>query len=62
MIGIFGDLFYQITTFWHEIPRANYELYLLYSLTFMKILNVILFLIPYIAIKIFLFGKKKDES
>ncbi|MDJ0735177.1 MAG: hypothetical protein QNJ47_14125 [Nostocaceae cyanobacterium] len=49
-----GDLFYQIQTIFFDISRQDFDLFLLYSLTFMKILNVVFFLFPFIAIKLFL--------
>ncbi|GBC62114.1 hypothetical protein DENIS_3077 [Desulfonema ishimotonii] len=49
-----GDLIYQIHTIWFDIPRKEFDLFLLYSLTFIKTLNVVFFLIPFLAIRHFL--------
>ena len=57
MVGLLGDLFYQINTFWFDITRKEYDTYVLYSLTFMKVLNVVFFLFPFLAIKHFLRNK-----
>ena len=57
MVGLLGDLFYQINTFLFDITRKEYDIYVLYSLTFIKVLNVVFFLFPFLAIKHFLLNK-----
>ena len=57
MVGLLGDLFYQINTFLFDITRKEYDIYVLYSLTFIKVLNVVFFLFPFLAIKHFLRNK-----
>ena len=52
-----GDFFYQIQTIFVDISRREFDLFLLYSLTFMKVLNVVFFLFPFVAIKLFLRGQ-----
>ena len=53
-----GNYFYQIQTFFVDVSRREFDLFLLYSLTFMKILNVVFFLFPFVAIKLFLLVQK----
>ena len=53
---ITGDLFYKIYTIFFSITRNEYDLFFLYSFAFMKVLNVMLFFFPYIAIKFLLRG------
>ena len=57
MIFIMGDSFYNIYSIFFDIPRKNYDQLLLYSLTFMKVLNILFFLFPLLAIKHFLRDK-----
>ncbi len=57
MVLIMGDSFYAIHSMFFDIPRKNYDQFLLYSLTFMKVVNVLFFLFPFLAIKHFLRGK-----
>ena len=49
-----GDFFYQIQTIFVDISRREFDLFLLYALTFIKVLNVVFFLFPFVAIKLFL--------
>jgi hypothetical protein len=53
-----GDSIYQIYSGVFEIPRPEYDQFLLSSLTLLKILNVVLFLTPFIAIKLMLRGSR----
>jgi len=39
-----GDYFYQIQTLFVDVSRRDFDLFILYSLTFMKVLNVVFFL------------------
>lgn len=50
-----GDTLYQIyTTILIDMSRQDYDQFILYSLTLVKVLNVLFFLIPFLAIKHFL--------
>ncbi len=53
-----GDFFYQIQTLFVDISRQDFDLFILYSLTLMKILNIVFFLFPFIGIKLFLRGQE----
>lgn len=53
-----GDFFYQVQTLFVDVSRPDFDLFILYSLTLMKILNIVFFLFPFVAIKIFLRGQK----
>lgn len=55
-----GDYFYQIQTIFVNVSYQDFDLFVLYSLTLMKILNVVLFLFPFIAIKLLLRGQKNN--
>ena len=57
-----GDFIHQIYTNWFDISRREFDLFLLYSLTFIKALYVVFFLIPFLAIKHFLRGQKGDQK
>ncbi|MHC4512996.1 MAG: DUF6868 family protein [Planctomycetota bacterium] len=54
-----GDWIHALHTNWFEITRAQYDLFILYSLTFMKTLNVVFFLFPCVAIKLYTSKVKK---
>lgn len=53
-----GDYFYQLQTLFVSVSRQDFDLFVLYFLTFMKVLNVVFFLFPFIAIKHFLHSQK----
>ena len=57
-----GDYFYHIQTLFVDVPRPDFDLFLLYSLTFMKVLNIVFFLFPFIALKLFLVAQKNNAS
>jgi len=56
-----GDSLHRIYTLFIDISRKEFDLFLLYSLTFIKSLNIVFFLIPFVAIKLFLRGKRIEE-
>jgi len=53
-----GDLIHRGHTLFFDISKREFDLFLLYSLTFIKALNVVFFLFPFLAIKHYLRGKK----
>ncbi len=57
-----GDFFYHIQTFFIDVPRLDFDLFLLYSLTLMKVLIFVFFLFPFIALKLFLITQKSNAS
>jgi hypothetical protein len=54
-----GDFLHQIYTLFLDISKREFDLWVLYSLTFTKALNVLFFLFPFVAIKHYLRGKKQ---
>lgn len=48
------DTLYKIHSKMFDLSKKEYGQFILYSLTFMKILNVTLFLMPFLAIKLML--------
>ena len=56
-----GDYFYHIQTLFVSVSRQDFDLFILYLLTFMKVLNVVFFLFPFIAIKHFLHSQVKSD-
>ncbi|MHC4077809.1 MAG: DUF6868 family protein [Planctomycetota bacterium] len=56
-----GDWIHALHTNWFEITRAQYDLFILYSLTFMKTLNVVFFLFPCVAIKLYTSKVKRQR-
>ena len=55
-----GDTLYQIyTTILIDMSRQDYHQFTLYTLTLIKVLNVLFFLIPFLAIKHFLASKSR---
>jgi hypothetical protein len=59
MVLIIGDSFYSIHSSFFDISRKNYDQFLLYSLMLIKVLNILFFLFPFLAIKHFLRDKNK---
>ena len=53
-----GDFFFQVQTFFFDVSRPDFDLFILHALTLMKVLNIVFFLFPFVAIKIFLRGQK----
>ena len=52
-----GDALFQVYGIFFDISRKEYDLFVLYSFTFIKSLNVVFFLFPFVAIKHYLHGK-----
>ena len=57
-----GDYFYHLQLLFVHVSRPDFDLFLLYSLTFIKVLNVVFFLFPFVAIKLFLVAQKNNAS
>ncbi len=53
-----GDFIYSIYAQLIDITAKEFDLFFLYVMTFMKGLNVLFFLFPFIAIKWYLRGKR----
>ena len=51
-----GDPIYGMYAFLFDISRKEYDLFMLYSLTALKVLNVVFFMVPFVAIKLMLRG------
>jgi hypothetical protein len=54
-----GDTLYRMQGLFVELSRPDYDRFLLYSMTFMKTLNIVIFLMPFLAIEHFLAGQRK---
>ena len=60
VVLLMGDTLYQIyTTILIDMSRQDYDQFTLYTLTLIKVLNVLFFLIPFLAIKHFLASKSR---
>ena len=46
-----GDATYDIYARLFDLSKREYDRFLLYSMTFMKVLNAVFFLMPFLAIK-----------
>ena len=55
---ILGDVVYSIHAQLIEITRKEFDLFFLYTMTFLKALNILFFGIPFVAIKMYLRGKR----
>jgi hypothetical protein len=55
---VLGDVVHSIHGQMLEITRKEFDVFFLYTMTFMKGLNVLFFLFPFVAIKWFLRGKR----
>jgi hypothetical protein len=55
---IIGDVIHSIHNQMLDITRKEFDLFFLYTMTFMKGLNVMFFLFPFVAIKWFLHGRR----
>ena len=51
---VMGDYIYRGHTLFFDITQREFDLFFLYIMTFIKSLNVVFFLFPFIAIKHFL--------
>jgi hypothetical protein len=61
VVFLMGDMLYQIYSFLFDLSRKEFDRFILYSLTFVKALYVVFFLIPFVAIKHFLRGKNREN-
>ena len=55
---LIGDVIHSIHGQMFDITRREFDLFFLYTMTFMKGLNVMFFLFPFVAIKWYLLGKR----
>jgi len=55
------DGLHELHSNWFEITRAHYDLFVLSALTFMKALNMVFFLFPWVAIKLYTRKVKKQR-
>ena len=53
-----GDVIYSIYCQLMEISKKEFDLFFLYTMTFLKALNILFFGIPFVAIKWYLRGKR----
>jgi len=58
VVFIFGDVIFSIYSQLMEISRKEFDLFFLYTMTFLKALNILFFGIPFVAIKWYLRGNK----
>ena len=58
VVFMLGDVIYSIYSQLMEITRKEFDLFFLYTMTFLKALNVLFFGIPFVAIKWYLRGKQ----
>ena len=58
VVFLLGDVIYSIYSQLMEISRKEFDLFFLYTMTFLKALNVLFFGIPFVAIKWYLRGKQ----
>ena len=53
-----GDVIYSIHSQLIDISSKEFDLFFLYTMTFLKALNILFFLFPFVAIKSYLRGKR----
>ena len=58
VVFILGDVIFSIYSQLMEITRKEFDLFFLYTMTFLKALNILFFGIPFVAIKWYLRGNK----
>ena len=58
VVFILGDVIFSIYSQLMEISRKEFDLFFLYTMTFLKALNILFFGIPFVAIKWYLRGNK----
>ena len=62
LISLFApDCLYRLNTKWFTISRKEYDLINYGGMAFLKILNLVFFLCPYLAIKLLLLWKKRTR-
>lgn len=54
VVFMLGDVIYSIYSQLMEISKQEFDLFFLYTMTFLKALNILLFGIPFVAIKWYL--------
>ncbi len=58
VVFMLGDVIFSIYSQLMEISRKEFDLFFLYTMTFLKALNILFFGIPFVAIKWYLRGKR----
>jgi hypothetical protein len=58
IVFLLGDVIYSIYSQLMEISEKEFDLFFLYTMTFLKALNILFFGIPFVAIKWYLLGKR----
>jgi len=58
VVLILGDVIFSIYSQLMEISLKEFDLFFLYTMTFLKALNILFFGIPFVAIKWYLRGNK----
>ena len=58
VVFILGDVIFSIYSQLMEISRKEFDLFFLYTMAFLKALNILFFGIPFVAIKWYLRGNK----
>jgi len=58
VVFMLGDVIYSIYSQLIEISRKEFDLFFLYTMAFMKSVNLLFFLFPFVAIKWYLRGKR----
>ncbi len=58
VVFMLGDVIYSIYSQLMEISSKEFDLFFLYTMTFLKALNILFFLFPFVAIKSYLRGKR----
>jgi hypothetical protein len=58
VVFLLGDVIYSIYSQLMEISRKEFDLFFLYTMTFLKALNILFFGIPFVAIKWYLKGSR----
>ena len=58
VVFLLGDVIYSIYSQLMEISRKEFDLFFLYTMTFLKALNILFFGIPFVAIKWYLRGRR----
>jgi hypothetical protein len=54
---IFSDFIYALYSKMYHIDKQNFDIFTLYTLLLVKILNIVFFVVPYLAIKLYLYSK-----
>jgi len=58
VVFLLGDVIYSVYSQLMEISQKEFDLFFLYTMTFLKALNILFFGIPFVAIKWYLRGKR----